>query len=84
MTTNTETAQATWLDPMLAELNTRLDKVKLGGGAKRLEDQRRKGKMTARERIAALIDSEVDSLEIGAFVGDGIALQVLQQTKLLT
>ena len=72
MTTHTETAQATWLDPMLAELNTRLDKVKLGGGAKRLDDQRKKGKLTARERIAQLIDNEEESLEIGAFVGDGM------------
>ncbi|HLX13156.1 MAG TPA: acyl-CoA carboxylase subunit beta [Bacteroidota bacterium] len=43
------------------------DQSKLGGGAQRIEDQHRKGKLTARERLAILLDR--DSFEeIDAFV----------------
>ncbi len=32
------------------------DRAKLGGGAKRIEEQHRKGKLTARERLSVLLD----------------------------
>ncbi|WP_420601387.1 acyl-CoA carboxylase subunit beta [Flagellimonas sp.] len=56
----------------LAELRKRLNEVKLGGGKKRIEKHHAKGKMTARERIDYLLDSNSDSIEIGAFAGDGM------------
>ncbi|WP_422859753.1 acyl-CoA carboxylase subunit beta [Flagellimonas sp. S174] len=56
----------------LSELRKRLAQVKLGGGQKRIEKHHAKGKMTARERIAYLLDDGVDSIEIGAFAGDGM------------
>ncbi len=42
----------------IEELKQRVAKVKLGGGADKLEKQRKAGKLTARERIDALIDPE--------------------------
>ncbi|MBS4041578.1 MAG: acyl-CoA carboxylase subunit beta [Flavobacteriales bacterium] len=46
--------------------------VKLGGGQKRIEKLHAEGKMTARERIAYLLDKDRDNIEIGAFAGDGM------------
>ncbi|MFN3909375.1 MAG: acyl-CoA carboxylase subunit beta, partial [Flavobacterium sp.] len=46
--------------------------VKLGGGQKRIEKLHAEGKMTARERIAYLLDKDRVSIEIGAFAGDGM------------
>src|SRR5215471_19236766 len=40
----------------IEELRKRTEEVKLGGGADKLEKQRKSGKMTARERIDSLID----------------------------
>jgi methylmalonyl-CoA carboxyltransferase large subunit len=37
-------------------LEKRRDQVKLGGGADRMEKQRKSGKLTARERVEALVD----------------------------
>jgi acetyl-CoA carboxylase carboxyltransferase component len=53
----------------LSRLNHRLDKIKEGGGKGRIAKQHAKGKLTARERIATLIDPETDFLEFGAFAG---------------
>jgi 3-methylcrotonyl-CoA carboxylase beta subunit len=55
---------------LVSDLIKRLAQVKLGGGAKRIEKHHAKGKMTARERIAYLLDSNSKSIEIGAFAGD--------------
>ena len=56
----------------LSELRKKIAKVKQGGGEERLEKQRKKGKMTARERIAYLLDPNTPTLEIGALAGDGM------------
>jgi 3-methylcrotonyl-CoA carboxylase beta subunit len=57
---------------LLSELKQRFAKVKLGGGEKRIEKLHAEGKMTARERIDYLLDNKSNSIEIGAFVGDGM------------
>ena len=57
---------------LLSELKRKLAKVKLGGGEKRIEKLHSQGKMTARERIDYLFDKDSKSIEIGAFVGDGM------------
>lgn len=57
---------------LLSELKQRLAKVKLGGGEKRIAKLHAEGKMTARERIDYLLDDKAKSIEIGAFVGDGM------------
>ncbi|MFM7894349.1 MAG: acyl-CoA carboxylase subunit beta, partial [Flavobacterium sp.] len=57
---------------LLSDLKSRFAKVKLGGGQKRIEKLHAEGKMTARERIDYLLDEKAKSIEIGAFVGDGM------------
>lgn len=57
---------------LLSELKQRFAKVKLGGGEKRIAKLHDQGKMTARERIDYLFDKDSKSIEIGAFVGDGM------------
>jgi acetyl-CoA carboxylase carboxyltransferase component len=57
---------------LVSELKKRLAQVKLGGGKSRIEKQPAKGKMTARERIAYLLDDDTKSIEIGALVGEGM------------
>lgn len=57
---------------LVSELKQKLAKVKLGGGEKRIEKLHGEGKMTARERIDYLLDKDSKSIEIGAFVGDGM------------
>ncbi len=57
---------------MLSELKKRLVKVALGGGKVKIEKQHAQGKMTARERIDYLLDPKSKSIEIGAFVGEGM------------
>lgn len=55
---------------LLSDLKRRLNKVKLGGGEKRIAKLHEQGKLTARERIEYLLDKDSKSIEIGAFVGD--------------
>ena len=57
---------------LLSDLKQRFAQVKLGGGTKRIEKLHAEGKMTARERIDYLLDDKAKSIEIGAFVGDGM------------
>jgi acetyl-CoA carboxylase carboxyltransferase component len=57
---------------LLSDLKNRFAQVKLGGGTKRIEKLHAEGKMTARERIDYLFDEKAKSIEIGAFVGDGM------------
>ncbi|MCZ8168725.1 MAG: acyl-CoA carboxylase subunit beta [Flavobacterium sp.] len=57
---------------LLSELKQRFAKVSLGGGEKRIEKLHAEGKMTARERIDYLLDQDAQSIEIGAFAGDGM------------
>ena len=46
-------------------LKTRREHLVLGGGADKLDKQRAAGKLTARERISALVDT-------GSFPGNGL------------
>jgi acetyl-CoA carboxylase carboxyltransferase component len=56
----------------VSELNDRMDRAAQGGGKKRAEAQRKKGKMTVRERVEALLDKGTERVEIGALAGDGM------------
>lgn len=56
----------------MAKTNGLLRKIYLGGGQKKIDKQHKKGKMTARERVDALIDENSNFLEIGAFAGYGM------------
>ncbi len=55
---------------LTSTLKKKLLKVYKGGGEKRLEKIRSKGKLTARERIAYLLDDDKEAIEIGALAGD--------------
>jgi propionyl-CoA carboxylase beta chain len=55
------------MDNKLASLQQKIETAGLGGGKKRIEDQHKKGKLTARERIHFLLD-EGSFEEIGMFV----------------
>ena len=57
---------------LISDLRKRFVKVKLGGGQKRIDKHREKGKMTARERIDYLLDPKAKSIEIGAFAGENM------------
>ena len=48
------------------------EEAKLGGGVKNIAKQHEKGKLTARERIAKLIDPNTEILEIGLFAAHGM------------
>ncbi|AOW20227.1 acyl-CoA carboxylase subunit beta [Urechidicola croceus] len=56
----------------VSDLKRKLLKVYKGGGEKRIEKLHAKGKLTARERIEYLLDSDEKSIEIGAFAGHGM------------
>src|SRR6056300_1659105 len=57
---------------LVSELHHRQAQVEKGGGEKKLQKQRDQGKMTARERVAFLVDQDKPCLELGIFAGDGM------------
>ena len=56
----------------LSALQRKIDKIHLGGGAKKVKKHHSKGKLTARERIAFLLDKDSDYVEMGEFAGYGM------------
>lgn len=56
----------------ISEMNQHLDKIHEGGGKKAIAKQKEKNKLTARERIEYLVDTNADFIEIGAFAGYGM------------
>lgn len=57
---------------LVRKLNAERSKVELGGGEKAIARQKSKGKLTARERIAELIDKDSEFFEINTFCGHGM------------
>ena len=55
------------MESLVTKLNVDIDTIRLGGGEKALEHQRRKGKLPVRERIAMLLDENSPFLEVGQF-----------------
>ena len=53
---------------LLETLQKLEDKLREGGGAQRIEKQHRSGKLTARERIARLLDPGTRFVEIGLLI----------------
>ena len=56
----------------LSALQRKIDKIHLGGGEKKVKKHQSKGKLTARERIALLLDKDSDYVEMGEFAGYGM------------
>ncbi|GMQ31064.1 carboxyl transferase domain-containing protein [Algoriphagus confluentis] len=67
-----QTEKKPTMQELLEQLQAKMNEVKLGGGAKRIQSEHAKGKLTARERIDYLIDDQSDFLEIGAFAAYGM------------
>jgi acetyl-CoA carboxylase carboxyltransferase component len=63
--TENETAYKQHMEALLEKA----DRIREGGGAKRIAKEHKKGKMTARERVAALIDTDSEFQEIGLWAG---------------
>ena len=53
----------------VSSVKQHFEKIKLGGGKKAIDKQKEKNKLTARERIAYLVDKGKPFIEIGAFAG---------------
>lgn len=62
----------TLIKKLSSKLKEKLAQVHLGGGEKKLQEQRDKGKLTVWERINGLIDKGSKFQEIGAFAGEGM------------
>lgn len=56
----------------ISRMEAELAKIMKGGGEKRIAALHEKGKMTARERIDMLLDSNSPRFEVGAFAGYGM------------
>ncbi len=56
----------------LEALGQQADEVRRGGGDRATERHHKRGKLTARERISALLDDDSDFREIGLFAGRGM------------
>ena len=52
---------------LLTALKTQEEQIRQGGGAKAIESQHKKGRLTARERIAKLIDPNTEFFELGIY-----------------
>ena len=51
----------------LTEIKNEEERIRQCGGAKAIEAQHKKGRLTARERIAKLIDAKTDFFELGLY-----------------
>ncbi|HLT46588.1 MAG TPA: carboxyl transferase domain-containing protein [Rubricoccaceae bacterium] len=57
---------------LLEDLRARAAVVRRGGGPAYVEREHARGKLTARERIAALLDEGTELMELGLFAGRGM------------
>jgi 3-methylcrotonyl-CoA carboxylase beta subunit len=53
----------------VAEIKNEEETIRQGGGTKAIEAQHKKGRLTARERIAKLIDPKTEFFELGLYAG---------------
>ena len=56
----------------LSNIRNLLEKIEDGGGKKAIEKQKKRNKLTARERLNYLLDNDKMFIEIGAFAGYGM------------
>ena len=57
------------------EMHSKAEEIRLGGGERGIERQHRHGRLTARERIAKLIDKGTTQFECGLFIAEGMYLE---------
>src|SRR6201998_1041751 len=65
-------ANTTGMEALLEALRQQEDSIRQGGGAKSIEDQHGKKRLTARERLALLLDPGEEFLELGLFAAFGM------------
>jgi acetyl-CoA carboxylase carboxyltransferase component len=57
---------------LVAAVRTEHEKIREGGGAKAVEGQHAKGRLTARERIDLLLDEDAEFFELGIYAAHGM------------
>jgi acetyl-CoA carboxylase carboxyltransferase component len=57
---------------LMAALRAEEDAIRQGGGAKAVEAQQAKGRLTARERLKLLLDEETEFVELGLWAAHGM------------
>src|SRR5579864_3731702 len=57
---------------LVSAIRNQEEQIRGGGGAKAIESQHGKGRLTARERIALLIDPNSEFLELGIYAAHGM------------
>src|SRR5260370_17432045 len=57
---------------LVSQVRNQEEQIRQGGGAKAIENQHSKGRLTARERIALLIDAGAELFELGAYAAHGM------------
>jgi acetyl-CoA carboxylase carboxyltransferase component len=73
MTTSTETSrEPTALETAVAEYLAEAARIEEGGGKSGIERQHRNGRLTARERMALLVDEGTRTMECGLFAARGM------------
>src|SRR5580698_10855549 len=65
-------ARAQRMSALLNEIHAQEETIRQGGGAKAIESQRKKGRLTARERIALLQDDGSRFFELSLFAAFGM------------
>lgn len=65
-------ANSAALQKLLAELRASEEKIREGGGAKAIEAQHRKSRLTARERLKLLLDEGTELMELGLWAAHGM------------
>src|SRR5271156_5178222 len=56
----------------LTEIKNEEERIRQGGGAKSIEGQHKKNRLTARERVAKLIDPKTEFFELGRYAAHGM------------
>ena len=93
ITQQTETSSATsgatnGLDDRLSALESRRTTAKLGGGERRIESQKKRGKLTARQRLAKLFDdgnfTEIDTFNTHRSTDLGLDRQRFEGDSVVT
>src|SRR5271157_3977020 len=60
---------------LVAQVRNNEEIIKQGGGDKAIESQHKKGRLTARERIALLLDPGSEFFELGAYAAWGMYVE---------
>src|SRR5579863_4157077 len=64
-------ANMRFLADLMSQVRNESEKISEGGGVKAIENQRGKGRLTARERIDLLVDAGT-FFELGIYAADGM------------